>query len=210
MTINWRSTGWIWLAEPFDSVRNRIKKLWGSKRKYHAVPINNPSYPSSLAKHVEGRVAAVFLLFYGVLWWILPTNFLVKKNVHTKVIIEIILNKGKYPDTAGFQCTFFITWWTTFKQIEQCFLFSYWNMKPAQKYVYIYCVIFCAQICCGLCRSSCLSCLLPWHNIPCWLPGSSSARAGGFNLQAAVGQSKWSCLPLLCFIRKQNIRFPLH
>lgn len=142
VTINWRSAGWIWLAEPSDSVRNRIKKLWGSKRKYHAVPINNPSYPSSLAKHVEGRVAAVFLLFYGVLWWILPTNFLVKKNVHSKVIIEIILNKGKYPDTAGFQCTFFITWWTTFKQIEQCFLFSYWN----QKYVYIYCHFLCTDL----------------------------------------------------------------
>ncbi|KAK5902166.1 hypothetical protein CesoFtcFv8_007451 [Champsocephalus esox] len=45
---------------------------------------------------------------------------------------------------------------------------------------------------------------------PLLAPQSSSARAGGSNLQAARGQPKRSCLPLLCFIRKQNIRFPVH
>lgn len=55
-----------------------------------------------------------------------------------------------------------------------------------------------------------MCCLLSRSSVPRWLPQSSRARAGGSNLQAATGQPKRSCLPLLCFIRKQNIRFPLH
>ncbi|KAK1888199.1 Germ cell-less protein-like 1 [Dissostichus eleginoides] len=72
------------------------------------------------------------------------------------------------------------------------------------------------KICCGLCMGSCVSRLLPGPPSPApaprplLAPQSSSARAGGSNLQAARGQPKRSCLPLLCFIRKQNIRFPVH
>ncbi|TNN86953.1 hypothetical protein EYF80_002708 [Liparis tanakae] len=42
--------------------------------------------------------------------------------------------------------------------------------------------------------SSCVNCVPPRPDVPCWLPESSWARAGGFNLQAALGQPKRSCL----------------